>query len=138
MMKDSTQKMLLKAYDNVVNVPEAFNAVQESFFYGFAWNVLLSAGSPMAGLAGGAVSSTASMIDAILRPKLKDAFGEDSLSSSLIRNAVVLSVTSLITAPPFFGLSVSFSIVYALLLRAIYALLVGESMGRLQVIPIRP
>ena len=119
------------------SVPEAFHAVGESFLYGFAWNVLFSGGSPAAGLVGGAVSSTASVIDAIMRPKLKDAFGEDSLSSSLIRNAVVLSVTSLIAAPPFLGLSVSFSIISALLLRAIYAVLAGESMGRLQVIPIR-
>lgn len=136
-MKISTQHTLLKAYDSVVNVPEAFHAVGESFFYGFAWNVLLSAGSPGAGLIGGVASSTASIIDAIMRPKLNAAFGEDSLSSSLIRNWVVLSLTSLITAPPFFGLSVSFSLVSALLVRAIYALFAGESMGRLQVIPVR-
>ena len=128
---------MLKAYDNVVHVPEAFQAVGDSFILGFAWNVLSSGGSPAAGLTGGVVSSTASIIDAILRPKLKDAFGEDSLSSSLIRNAVVLSLTSLITAPPFFGLSVSFSIVSALLIRALYAVLAGDSMGRLQVIPVR-
>ncbi len=136
-MKISTQQMLLKAYDNVVNVPEAFHAVGESFFHGFAWNVLLSAGSPAAGLAGGVVSSTASVIDAIVRPKLKDKFGEDSVASSLIRNAVVLSLTSLMVSPPFFGLSVSFSLASALLIRAIYAILAGESMGRLQVIPVR-
>lgn len=128
-----------QAYNNVANVPEAITDAGQSFFLGFAWNVIFSGGSPLNGLVGGAVSTTASVIDSALRPKLTEFFGQDSLYSSLIRNIVVLSSTSLVSAAaaPLVGLSVSFSLLSAMLIRALYAAFAGDSLGRLQLIPVR-
>ena len=138
-MSNEVKAALAQAYNNVANVPEAVTDAGQSFFIGFAWNVIFSGGSPLNGLVGGVVSTTASVIDSAMRPKLIEFFGQDSIYSSLARNIVVLSSTSLVTAAaaPLVGLSVSFSLLSALFLRALYAAFTGDSLGRLQLIPVR-
>ena len=141
-MSTSTQNVFKNAYDNIVNTPEAYPAAGRSFLIGFAANVVLSLGSPWAGVLGGAASATASLIDAAIRPAIHSAFGKEfrnTLAESLVRNIVVLSILKVTMAAvaPLVGVSVGFSILSTLFIRGVYGIATGQSMGRTQFIPVR-